>query len=101
MKETQIHQQDPIVIVSEQQERTAKLLKEMVPHPGHKLFSLNCETGIIDEVVIEKIDVVFPEDGKTISLKKRGKVTIKAGHLYTFALNMINAKKKFTKAVYG
>ena len=47
-------------------------------YPNHSLFRLNLETG-----EIEKIE----------------KTGIEKGFLYTFALNMVNAKKKFEKMI--
>ena len=87
------------IIALPRQEIQAKVNKELkypgsiLHRPGHTLFEINLNTGVIKEAVIEsKVSVGL--DGKPVF---QSKVQVNAACYYLEALNRKNAKKKFLR----
>lgn len=68
--------------------------------PGHTVYEYDLKTDEIREAAIEKVsanmNIVLKGQVKP-KVTIRHKIIQKPGHLYVSALNMTNAKKKFTK----
>ena len=74
-----------------------KLEMRMVRIKGLSVFSYNMKTGLVEKVGIkEKVAVDFTKTNKTV---KKQEASHHADCIYVQALNMKNAKKKFTKMV--
>lgn len=71
---------------------TSKVIQSLKPYPGHRVFELNIEQGLIREAEVER-NVVLGESGP----RKSGKVMMKPGCIYCTALNAHSADKKFLK----
>ena len=87
------------IIALPRQEIQAKISKELkylgsiLHRPGHTLFEINLNTGVIKEAVVEsKVSVGL--DGKPVF---QSKVQVNAACYYLEALNRKNAKKKFLR----
>lgn len=69
-------------------------------HPGHTVYEYDLKTDEIREAVIEKVsanmNIVLKGQVKP-KVTIRHKIIQKIDHLYVSALNLTNAKKKFTK----
>lgn len=82
-----------------------KVVDKLYPLPGHRIFELDLRTGIINEVLPEKVSVVLvPEiDIRTgrvtggSTTQKHGGVKRKEGCLYVSALNSRSADKHFCR----
>lgn len=99
MKETEIVIKDQVEIVSEhKQKKELKHMTQTIMSPGHKCFELNIETGDIVEAQYIQTTVSF-DKAKNGSLSSQRKLIIKDKCLYTTALNMKNALKRFKKMI--
>lgn len=97
MKELEIIKKEEIVIVDEQK-KELKHIAQLKPSPGHKCFELNIETGEIKEAEFNVLPVAYPAGKlRKMSIGVQKKIVIKEKHLYTTALNVKNAIKRFTK----
>lgn len=82
-----------------------KVVDKLYPLPGHRIFELDLRTGIINEVLPEKVSVVLvPEidirtgrvTGKSTS-QKVSEVVRRDGCRYVTALNAKNSDKHFCR----
>ncbi len=80
------------VVVPVEKRRHIESLK---PRPGHRIWELNLDDGLIREVKPERVDAVPGEFGHKVVKK----VTMKEGCIYCTALNAANADKKFMKMI--
>ena len=89
------------IIAIPKQEIQAKINKELkylgsiLHRPGHTLFELNLNTGVIKRAIIER-RVSVGMDGKPAY---QNKVQVNKECYYLEALNIKNAKKKFLKTL--
>lgn len=82
---------DKISITNQKEvNKEVKFLGKIRPHPGQKLWELNLKTGWIQEIVVDDV---------TVNLKGgvSKKFMVKENCMYTVAINIKNANRKFIK----
>lgn len=96
MKELEIKEPDKLSVGITQQQTKQKKFDTLKPKNGHKCFELDLATGEITEAKYESInaDYISAKEGSKSVHKK---VITKDTCLYTTALNIKNADKKFVK----
>ncbi len=98
MKEYGPNNKDEVKIHAEkQQEKQLKFIGSITPHQGHTCFELNMDTNMIDKATFQEVAIDFGsvKNNKAQGVKK--KLIVKDNCIYTTALNVKNADKKFRK----
>lgn len=91
MKELQSHNQDKVKIIKQAEvKHQQKFLGSMRAIPGLTLFQMDMSTGKITEAQYDEM-IIDAKGAKHRKLKFDGKC------MYVQALNLSNAKRKFTK----
>ena len=95
MKEIEVKQKDQLEITIKQKKQVEKkLISEIVPHEGHKVWKINKETLKIEEA--KYLNTAF-----YIGKENKKEVLIIEGFEYVSALNKKNALKLFYKGKVG
>jgi hypothetical protein len=90
MRELNLHNREKNLNVIVREVKKQKHITSFIPHKGHTCYELNLKEGTIQPAVIS-------ETTADIKGGTHKKVIIKEGCLYTSALNITNAQKKFFK----
>ena len=99
MKELEDKPKDEVKIVAEvKQEKKRELIGSIKPYQGHKCFELNTSTGEVKLAEFKEVNVNF-EAAKNGLANARKVIVIKEDHLYTTALNIKNAIKRFKQMI--
>jgi len=99
MKETELIGQDnPKALIEIPVLKEQKMIGRMKKKPGHTLFELDFNTGLIKPAEYESVNIVYNPNTKLKSGVSR-KVIIRENCFYECALNMKNAQKRFMKAL--
>jgi hypothetical protein len=94
MKEAELPTPKIEIKNEKQQQKKYELIGRIKPHSGHKCFEYNPETGKISEAEFQSVTVDYIKASKG-DLSELKRVLVKPGHLYTTALNKVNALKHF------
>ncbi|MGZ5302519.1 MAG: hypothetical protein ACXWDO_00255 [Bacteroidia bacterium] len=84
--------QTAVTIQKPSEQKKQIFLGHIKPHKGHKVYELNTITGALTEAVINEVST-------TLKGGIHKKIITKEGCLYTSALNMHTAQKKFFKHI--
>jgi hypothetical protein len=102
MKELQKIDQDKTELVAIKPVKAEqKFVARISPEPGQSVFELNTTNGAIRKITdsdYEQVNVKFPFNGEVVSRTNK-KLVIGERCLYVAALNVRNAKKKFSRMV--
>lgn len=103
-QEENTKQQSAIVKKDEKAEFESKLklLNQLRPHPGQKVYEVDIQTRVVKEAEIEYATTVeFPTSrtSRKVASGKKGRIITKEGTFYVSALNKENALRKFDRAV--
>lgn len=74
-----------------------RLVQRMRLQPGHRVWELELDTGLIREGSVERVDVEVGKDGRPGDVRRR--VMMREGCIYCTALNAVNAEKRFLKMI--
>jgi hypothetical protein len=88
------HKEEIEVVAQKQQEKQFKLIGQMRPQNGQKVFEVNCTSGECNEAQFQTVAVNFITAAKGDNSAKK-KIIAKENCMYIVALNKKNALKKF------
>ena len=95
MKEIEIKQKEQLeVSVKQKKQVEKKLIGDIMPHNGHKIWKINKETLEIEEAEYLNTDFFIGKENKK-------EILVVDGFEYVSALNKKNALKLFTKGKVG
>jgi hypothetical protein len=95
MKEIEVKQKDKLEISIKQKKQVEKkLIGDIIPHNGHKIYKINKETLEIEEA--KYINTTY-----NISGENKKEIIVIDGFEYVSALNKKNALKLFAKGKVG
>lgn len=95
MKEIEVKQKDQLEVTIKQKKQVEKkLIGDIVPHNGHKVWKINKETLEIEEAKYLNTAYYYSEVNKK-------EILVTDGFQYVSALNKKNALKLFAKGKVG
>lgn len=95
MKEIEIKQKDTLEVTIKQKKQVEKkLIRDIVPHNGHKIWKINKETLEIEEA--KYLNTAF-----FIGKENKKEILVVDGFEYVSALNKKNALKLYSKGKVG
>ena len=106
MKESQPLDSPVEQVIEKQVKKTTKHLGTLRKVQGLSLYSLDLTTGHIEKVIYKNIRVTFSQPSISYvpdseNIRIRAEAEAKPNLIYVQALNIKNAKRKFTKVLKG